>query len=246
MNWFESWFNSPYYSILYRHRNEEEAAKFIQELVKKLSLPTGAKVLDLACGTGRHSILLAKSGLEVTGIDLSPQSIQRAIESAEKENLTIQFSVQDMRHLVAEPIFDIVLNLFTSFGYFENDWENWQVLKAVYEALRPGGIFVLDYLNPVLVAKELSEPVFGTDEWHGIQFQWQKQITGKFVQKSIQVIDQQHTFSFEELVQLISAEQFRTWFQAIGFKEIDCWGNYSGDQFFPDNSIRMIFILQKV
>ena len=81
-DWFHDWFNSPYYHLLYRHRDEQEAAAFIERLIGHLQPPPGSRMLDVACGKGRHAVQLARHGFEVTGIDLSEESIAFAQQSA--------------------------------------------------------------------------------------------------------------------------------------------------------------------
>ena len=114
-DWFTDWFNTPYYHILYKDRNDNEAQQFIKKITEFLSLPKNATLLDLPCGKGRHSVFLNSLGFKVIGADLSENSIQHA-KNFENENL--KFIVQDMR----EPLhkkYDAVFNLFTSFGYFK-------------------------------------------------------------------------------------------------------------------------------
>ena len=113
-NWFEEWFDSPYYHLLYCNRSAEEAESFIKKLTQKLDLRKGAKVLDVACGKGRHSRTLASLGYDVTGIDLSANSIAFAKNF---ENAHLKFEVFDMRKTYAAQKFDYVFNLFSSFGY---------------------------------------------------------------------------------------------------------------------------------
>ncbi|MFI0492366.1 SAM-dependent methyltransferase, partial [Flavobacterium sp.] len=116
-NWFASWFDTPYYHILYKERNDHEAQIFMDNITHYLNLPENAKVLDLACGKGRHSIYLNQLGYEVVGADLSENSIAEANKS---QNETLKFQVHDMRETFDDK-FDAIFNLFTSFGYFEND-----------------------------------------------------------------------------------------------------------------------------
>src|SRR3954468_23981143 len=144
LNWFESWFDSPYYHILYKDRDKEEAELFIDNLIHFLHPEKNAQFLDLACGKGRHAVYLNKKGFPTIGIDLSPESIAYA---SQFENEDLQFYVQDMRKPFRINYFDYVLNLFTSFGYFEQERDDMATIDAVYEALQPKGIFVLDFLN---------------------------------------------------------------------------------------------------
>jgi len=123
-DWFQSWFHSPYYELLYYKRDRAEAKQFIDALLAHLNPPTHASFLDLACGSGRHSVFLASKGFEVTGIDLSDELIEKA-KANESGNLT--FYVHDMRNEFRINYYNYTLNLFTSFGYFDSDHDNQRV-----------------------------------------------------------------------------------------------------------------------
>jgi SAM-dependent methyltransferase len=150
--WFIPWFNSIHYHALYAHRDEAEAARFVDELIEYLLPNGGDAVLDLACGTGRHAKRLALRGLRVLGIDLSTESVA---EAKRNEGPNLWFRPQDMRLPFGTRVFDYVLNLFTSFGYFEDPAENLTVVHNVAQSLKPGGRFVLDYVNVALAEKHL-------------------------------------------------------------------------------------------
>src|SRR5215470_2336385 len=112
--WFKHWFDSSFYHQLYANRDENEAAAFINELVNELEPAANARMLDLGCGSGRHSKYLASKGFDVTGIDLAGSSIRQA-KRWETEKL--RFYRHDMRVTFGREVFDIVFNFFTSFGY---------------------------------------------------------------------------------------------------------------------------------
>ena len=118
--WFQSWFDTPYYHILYKHRDFKEAEDFIKNLVSYLNIDTDDSILDLACGKGRHSIFLNTLGYNVTGLDLSKNNIEHA---KVHESNSLFFEVHDMRNTYGTQ-FEVVLNLFTSFGYFDNKNDN--------------------------------------------------------------------------------------------------------------------------
>ena len=143
-NWFKNWFDSPYYHILYSNRNIKEAELFIDNLVDYLKPKADSQFLDLACGKGRHSIYLNSKKFNVTGIDLSPHSIDHAKQF---ENDSLHFYVHDMRTPCKENHFDYVVNLFTSFGYFDDEADNYATIDSVCKVLQPNGFFVLDFFN---------------------------------------------------------------------------------------------------
>mgnify|MGYP000453829180 CR=1 FL=1 len=140
-NWFQSWFDTPYYHILYKQRNNTEAENFIRKLVTYLETDKNQSILDLACGKGRHSIFLNSLGYKVKGVDLSSQSI---LEATKYANDRLEFEIHDMRTPL-DTKYDLILNLFTSFGYFESDEENVKMLNSVEKTLKLNGTFVLDF-----------------------------------------------------------------------------------------------------
>lgn len=144
--WYERWFGREYLE-LYAHRNQAEAKNDIDAIEKLLNLKDHQPVLDLACGSGRHSIELAARGYSVTGIDLSSELLEQARTDAQKAGLEIPFTRCDMREHPYHGEFGTVLNMFTSFGYFEDDAENQRIMAAIARALRPGGVFLIDYIN---------------------------------------------------------------------------------------------------
>lgn len=143
-DWFKTWFNSPYYHKLYFERNEEEAAEFIHQLIHRLQPAAASRMLDIACGRGRHSRQLASNGFDVTGIDISTKSI---IEATRYETDQLHFYQHDMRLPFRINYFDYAFNFFTSFGYFKSEREHYNAIRTIAESLKPTGILVLDYLN---------------------------------------------------------------------------------------------------
>src|ERR1044072_2243531 len=142
--WYKDWFSSPFYHKLYFERDEKEAAEFISRLIDHLEPPPGSFMLDVACGRGRHSRILAQKDFYVTGIDLSSDSIAFA-KKFEKENL--EFYQHDMRLPFRINYFDVAFNFFTSFGYFKTRREHDDATRTIANGLKPNGIFVIDYLN---------------------------------------------------------------------------------------------------
>ena len=144
MSWFSDWFNSPYYHLLYKNRDEKEAQFFIDNLVTHLQIPKKSKILDIACGKGRHATYFNKKGMNVMGFDLSINSITTAKKN---ENKTLRFSVHDMREVFKVNKFDVVTNLFTSFGYFEKSEDDQKSINAMTLNLKQEGILIIDFMN---------------------------------------------------------------------------------------------------
>ena len=239
-SWFEAWFDSPYYHVLYKNRNEEEAQFFVDNLVRKLNLNKGAKILDLACGKGRHAIHLNSLGYDVTGIDLSEESITSAQKT---ENETLAFFVHDMRELYWLNHFDCILNLFTSFGYFDDEKDNLKTLQSVYDSLKPGGVFVIDFFNASKVERDLiAAEIITVDD---TEFHISREIKNGYIIKDIEVRKGEKVQHFMEKVQLLLPEHFQKWFAATGFEIINVWGDYSLSEFDINTSARLIITVKK-
>jgi len=238
--WFHSWFNSPYYHQLYHHRNHQEAEHFIKNLYFLLTPAPGAKMLDIGCGRGRHALYLNKHGFNVTGIDLSIASIQHAMQY---ENETLHFYVHDMRHLYYYNNFDVALNLFTSFGYFETDEEHAEALKTFNKALKPGGVLVLDYFNVVKVQHKLVPDCITSVQ--NVNFHIHKEIQGKKIIKAITFEEHNKTYNFKESVSVYGLDDFKRLFAQSGFGITGLYGDYDLDKFDADSSDRLIFICKK-
>lgn len=238
--WFSTWFDSPYYHILYKNRDEEEAQAFMTALSKFLHFKPEHRVMDLACGKGRHAIFLNQLGFNVAGLDLSPQSIAHA-KQFEQPNL--HFYVHDMREVFEERHFDFILNLFTSFGYFENETENVKAFQAAARNLKKGGIFVLDFFNTAYVIKHLE--AFVVKEIEGIHFEIRKELVNGYILKDIAFEDKGQAYHFQEKVEAISYEAFHHYFDAAGLKLKHLFGDYHLNPFDAEHSTRMIFVLEK-
>lgn len=239
--WYNEWFNSPYYHILYNNHDEKEAQFFIDNLVAFFNLQPNHKVLDMACGRGRYSVYIHKKGFDVVGFDLSAESIAYA-KQFESERL--QFYIHDMREPFGAHQFDYVLNMFTSMGYFDTDEENKQVVVSAAKCIKPGGSLLIDFLNPYKVIQNL-EPE-GTAEREGITFHFTKKIDdASYIIKDIRFNDQGKSFHFIEKVKAIRQVEFMDYFRAANLKLTHTFGNYSLEPFDRETSDRMIFILKK-
>lgn len=191
--WFADWFNCPEYHILYGARDEREAEHFVEQLVQAVAPSPPARVLDLACGSGRHVRSFAALGYDAFGVDLSPESIATA--QAQSSNPE-RYEVADMRHFADQLPhlrgFDLVTSLFTSFGYFEEDADQIQTLSQIRKALQPGGIFVLDFLNVPGVRAGLvphEHSVREVPDGSSMSFEIHRRMAAGWIEKSIQFTD---------------------------------------------------------
>ncbi|UCE92647.1 MAG: class I SAM-dependent methyltransferase, partial [Flavobacteriaceae bacterium] len=175
--WFENWFDTSFYHILYDYRNDDEARIFMDNLTDYLELKEGDTILDLPCGKGRHSLYLNKKGFDTTGADISENSIEHA-KKFEQPNL--RFNIHDMRNPLKGK-YHAIFNLFTSFGYFNNETTNIKVLENFKNALRPDGHIIVDFLNLTKVKDELVPRQKIVKQ--GIEFNISKNITENFIIK---------------------------------------------------------------
>lgn len=240
MDWFEEWFNSPYYHQLYCHRSQEEATALIRNIVRQLAINAGDRVLDAACGKGRHSRTLAELGMDVTGIDLSPNSICLA-RQFETENL--HFDVADIRQVYRALYFDYVLNLFSSFGYFDEDAEDEKCIAAFAGNLKPGGTLLIDYINTELAVKMMKpREIIQRDQ---TQFHIQKRLEKGFIKKKIQFLVNGTDYSFEEQLKVINRFRFEKMLHSAGFSLTHIFGDYELNAFDQATSPRLILVAQK-
>lgn len=238
--WYHNWFNSPYYHILYKQRDDDEAELFIDNLCAVLTPPKEAQLLDIACGRGRHAIYLNKKGYDVTGIDLSEENIKHA---ALHENQHLHFFVHDMRNLFYINHFDIAFNLFTSFGYFDHRHDNTKAIHAFAATLRSGGQLVLDFMNTHKITKSLV--IKETKKSDGIEFHINRKIENGFIVKEITFTDKDKHFAFREEVQALERKDFEAYFAANNLRVEHVFGDYELNAFDPEHSDRLIFVCRK-
>ena len=238
--WFGEWFNSKYYHILYKHRDHEEAQMFINSICQLLNLSRDSLVLDLACGKGRHAIYLNNKGYNVIGLDLSEKNISFAKQF---QNERLYFYRHDMRKVWSENEFDCVLNLFTSFGYFDSENENEKVILAVAKSLKKGGKFILDFLNPYTVINKLVTEEIKTID--GIEFRINKEVSDGYILKNISFQDRGKDYFFQERVKTIRRVKFLEYFDNAELKLINIMGDYDLNNYVAEKSDRMIFYLEK-
>lgn len=242
-NWYKTWFDSPLYDTFYAKRDDLEAEKLAHFIYSQHPPSNGySGVLDLACGRGRHSLNFAKLGYTVTGSDLSEYGLSIARKKAKKENLDIKFIKQDMRSPLYTS-FNMILNLFTSFGYFEDDAENEKVISNIHQMLTPGGVAYIDYLNPEMVKKNLIEVEEG--ELNDFTFTIERAISNNSVNKKISIFRDNDKQVFNEHVKLYNLSWFREQLEIKGLRLINTFGSYSGEAFDENRSTRMLMLCLK-
>ncbi len=240
--WFKEWFNSPYYHLLYANRDQKEASAFIDGLIERLCPPPGCRMVDIACGRGRHSRHLSACGYDVTGIDLSPDSIAFARQF---ENDHLHFFQHDMRLPFWIRYFDYAFNFFTSFGYFNTRREHDNALRTMTQSLNGGGTLVIDYLNTRFWENHLQHRV--EIETEGVQFHITKWMDETHFYKKIEIEDEkaEQPLLFQEKVAKFSLGDFTEMLGDQGLQVKDVFGDYQFNRYHMNESPRMIIIAQK-
>ncbi|WP_299110472.1 class I SAM-dependent methyltransferase [uncultured Winogradskyella sp.] len=236
--WYASWFDTPYYHILYKDRDYTEAQGFMDNLTNYLNLPEHGKILDLACGKGRHSVYLNSLGYNVTGVDLSEQSIAHAKQF---ENETLKFNVHDMSKPYPDT-FDAVFNLFTSFGYFEDENCNLKTIEAIKAELNEFGFGVIDFMNTNYVIENLVAEDTKTVE--GIDFHQKRYVKDGYIIKDINFEADGEQFEFQERVKAFTLEDFQALFDEAGVYLLDIFGDFKLKKYHSKTSERLIMIFK--
>lgn len=248
MAWFKDWFNTPYYHILYQDRDYREGESFLTKLLKYLNLKEHAFIIDLGCGKGRHSMLMNRLGFDVLGLDLSEENIRHNRQFESKAVPQLQFAVHDMRNEIYPKVVsakaDAVFNLFTSFGYFDDEEDDRRVFQSVRNALKKDGIFVLDFLNAEAVKHSLEPHTVKTK--NGIDFNISKKIEGGHVVKNIDFEADGSEHHYFEKVKLHSAAAIEKLAENEGFAVLNIFGDYALNNYDPATSARCLFILKAV
>jgi len=240
--WFKHWFDSSFYHKLYANRDEKEAAAFIDELLSALQPAPHAEILDLGCGSGRHSKYLASKGYSVTGLDLAASSIR---EAKKTETKALRFYRHDMRVAFGENHFDFVFNFFTSFGYFKTSREDNLVISNIASSLKTGGTLVLDYINAAYANKRLVAAE--TKETDGVIYHISRWSDDMHFFKKIVIDDMQNRepFEYTEQVKKFSLSDFENLFMRHGLELQQLHGDYSLNEYCSETSPRIILTAKK-
>jgi len=233
-DWFEEWFGEDYLHI-YQHRDEMEAERAIELIATNLAGRRIDTVLDLACGAGRHTRVLRERWWTV-GLDLS----MSLLKIARKESSDAPYVRADMRELpFAESSFDLVVNLFTSFGYFDDDSDHVRVLACVGAAMKHGGTLVIDFLNASQVRRDLVS--YDERVENGITIEQRRMISpdDRFVEKTIRL--RESCKEYIERVRLLSPRDLQSMLIATGFKIAKLFGDYGCGDWSEDSPRTILF-----
>ena len=231
------WFDSDYYHILYKHRDYSEARNFIDNIVEYLDLKKGSKILDLACGIGRHSIYLEKIGFDVIGTDKSTNNIKKAKKN---ENDKLKFIQMEMINDTNRK-YDGIFNLFTSFGYVNHDY-NLETIKNIQRQLKDDGTVIVDFMNTLFVKNNLV--IEETKVIDDLSFKIKRKSDGKHIYKEIKFNDQKDYF-YQEKVMDLTLNDFENYLKRHNLKIIKTFGDYNLNEFDIENSERLVMVIKK-
>lgn len=236
--WYEKSFGQDYL-LVYKHRDMQGAQAEASRMAGWLTLAPGASILDLCCGMGRHSLALAEEGYRVTGMDLSEVLLAEARRLDERGQ--VEWVRGDMRRVPLQGPYDGVVNLFTSFGYFETDEENGAVLREIGRLLAPGGRFLIDFLNARFVERHL---VPSSERQDGaVTIRESRSIENGYVCKRIVLSEPgKPDRSYRERVRLYGLEDFRRLLAGTGLKLDQVHGDYESGTYSEEESKRLILV----
>lgn len=241
--WFKDWFDSNEYLDVYSHRDKTDAENLLVLIKKNFDFKNGVKVLDAACGNGRFSNLFAKSGFDVTSFDLSMQLLKVAQNKSTEENLNVKYFRSDIRNVPLKGSFDLVLNMFTSFGYFTSDYENFLFIRTAHKLLNEKGYFIFDYLNKDFVINNLipkSHKTIGDKK-----IIEERSINHNRVEKKIIIESSSERKVFQESVLMYSNDEIIDGFNSCGFKADKIFGDYIGSNYNHLTSERLLIFFKK-
>jgi SAM-dependent methyltransferase len=243
MEWWQKYFSEDYLK-LYKH-DESESSREAEAIMRMLQIEPGDSVLDLACGFGRHAILLAQKGLHVTGYDLSEGFLKRAKELSDKVSVKLDLKQGDMRDIPYENKFDACINMFTAFGFFESEKDDLKVLKGVRKALKPGGQLLIDVINRE-TAIRIDVPRRWTRENHHYMleerffdlFRSRLEMTNQLIMHTGEIKEANYSVRLYTLTEMLGL------FNSAGLVLTDVYGDFNGELYSAE-SPRMILVAQK-
>jgi SAM-dependent methyltransferase len=239
MPWYEGWFGSDAYDLVYDHRDETEAEQLVDLVEREIAPAPDAHIIDVGCGRGRHARTFARRGYRVTGVDLSEEAIAEARTRTRAQDLDATFVQGDMREPLCEGCADGVVNLFTTFGYFDEDAENERALAAMAAALRPGGWFLQDFLNAPQVVDTLRPS--DTRTVNGITIEQRRWVEDDRINKEITLARNGRTETYRESVRLFTLDELKRMYENVGLTLQATYGNYDGAPHTPESPRLLLY-----
>ena len=230
--------------VMFHGRRWEKAPEEVANIISLLNISETASVLDLCCGPGRHSLQLARQGFSVTAVDRTKMYLERARKQAETEGLKIEFIEDDMRRFCRPDSFDVAINLFTSFGYFEDMSDDRQVAANVYRSLRDKGVFLID-----IMGKEVLARIFRERDWYeldNIMVLEERKVCANWswIENRWLMIKDGKMDEWKVSHRLYSAAELAALLSDCGFKAIDVYGDLTGTPY-DHTAKRLVLVAHK-
>ena len=230
--------------VMFSPRRLAAAPEEVELVVALLDLKPGASILDLCCGIGRHSLELARRGFKVTGVDRTEYYLSIAWEAAQKAGLAVELVWADMREFTRPDSFDAVVNLFTSFGYFEIPEDNRRVVTNVYRSLKPGGKLIIDVMG-----KEVLASIFRERDWReedGSVILEERKVSGNWGRMENRWILFKDGKHYENRIShwVYSATELETLLKSCGFTAVSIYGDFTGTPY-DQNARRLVVVARK-
>ncbi len=245
----EEWFHcekfwEEMYPFMFSETRFVAAVDDVPKIAALSGISTGS-LLDLACGPGRYAIPFARAGYSVTGVDCTSYLLRKARDLAMRAEVSVEWVEQDMREFLRPATFDLAINLFTSFGYFDEEADNRRVLENLYASLKPGGVFVFDHLGKEVLAAKLQptlsealpdgrllvQRVSVIDDWSRIEGEWI-------------VVGENGRSSFHNRHWLYSGQEIRGLLSSVGFAEVSLYGSLGMTPYGPQAQ-RLVAVARK-
>ncbi|MBN1115311.1 MAG: class I SAM-dependent methyltransferase [Oligoflexia bacterium] len=203
----------------------------VDNIIALLDLRPGMKILDLCCGIGRHTLEIARRGYDTVGVDRTQFYLDTAQKGAKQKNIKVEFIKSDMREYVKPDTFDVILNLFSSFGYFEDPKDDEKVLKNAFQSLKKGGVLLIETMS-----REIMARIFRKNEWNeidGVFMLQEHEITDNWtrVRNRWIVIDDQKKYEYCFSHRIYSGSELVTMLEFFGFKNVDAYSDYAGNPY---------------
>jgi len=243
MDWWKKYFDDHYFD-LYSY-TEKSALLEVESIIRMLNLKPPTRILDLCCGFGRHAIVLARQGYNVTGLDLSENILQYARQKAESLRVNLDLEKRDMRNIQYMNEFDAVINVFTAFGFFDSESDDLLVLQGVARALKPGGQFLIDTINREFVIQSQQSQSWNINDGTVIL----EERFFDFFKSRLEIIHQLvdnkgQKRKLESSFRLYTLREMLDMFCRYGLTLTDVYGDFDGSQY-TSKSPRMILVASK-
>jgi len=245
----QSWYNqddfwTTFESLLFNQKRLADSALQVDQIIKLLQIEQGEKILDLCCGIGRHSLEFTRRGFDVTGVDRTTFYLDKAQNQSKAEDLNIEFVNEDMRNFCRAGAFDAVINMFTSFGYFEKVEDDRRVVENVYRSLKSGGKFLIEIMGKELITRDFRERDW--NEINGFIILEERRLLNNWdkIENRWIILKDNQQIEYKFVLRLYSAKELTSLLTQCGFSDIEVYGSLAGIDY-DHNAKRLVVLARK-